>query len=79
MYEHRITIIPNICDGQACIKGTRIPVYQIVRMLANGDTIEDLLKQYPSIEREDILACLDYAAALAEEQISPIEELSGEK
>ena len=40
---HRITIDPKVCHGQACIKGTRIPVHQILRMLANGDTIEDLL------------------------------------
>jgi len=74
MFE-RISIDPRICHGQACIKGTRIPVHQIVRMLANGDTIEDLLHEYPSLEREDILACLDYVAALAEEQITPIEVL----
>ena len=73
MRIERISVDPNICHGQACIKGTRIPVHQIVRMLANGDTIEDLLKEYPSITREDILACLDYAASLAEEQVSPIE------
>ena len=73
MPKQRISVDPNICHGQACIKGTRIPVHQIVRMLANGDTIEDLLKEYPSITREDILACLDYAASLAEEQVSPIE------
>jgi uncharacterized protein (DUF433 family) len=74
--HNRITINPNICHGQACIKGTRIPVYQIVRMLANGDTIEDLLKEYPSLKRKDILACLEYTAALAEEQITPIEVVS---
>ena len=71
MYE-RIKIDPNVCHGQACIKGTRIPVHQIIHMLANGDTIEDLLEQYPSLKRDDILACLDYAASLAEEQITPI-------
>ena len=73
MATERISVDPDVCHGQACIKGTRIPVHQIVRMLANGDTIEDLLKEYPSITREDILACLDYAASLAEEQVSPIE------
>lgn len=71
MYE-RIKIDPTVCHGQACIKGTRIPVHQIIHMLANGDTIEELLEQYPSLKREDILACLDYAASLAEEQITPI-------
>jgi uncharacterized protein (DUF433 family) len=73
--NNRIFIDPRICHGQACIKGTRIPVHQIVRMLANGDTIDDLLQEYPSLKREDILACLDYAASLAEEFVSPIEEM----
>ena len=73
MYD-RISIDPKICHGQACIKGTRIPVHQIVRMLAYGDEIEDLIKEYPSLERDDILGCLDYVASLAEEQITPLEE-----
>ena len=55
MFE-RISIDPEVCHGEACIKGTRIPVYQIVRMLANGDTIEELLEEYPSLEHDDILA-----------------------
>lgn len=54
-------------------RGTRIPVHQIVRMLANGDTIEELLQEYPSISREDILACLEYTASLAEKQVTPLE------
>ena len=74
MYE-RISIDPKICHGQACIKGTRIPVHQIVGMLANRDTIEELLKEYPSLEQNDILACLDYAASLAKEEVTPIETL----
>jgi len=71
MYE-QITIDPNICHGQACIKNTRIPVHHIIGMLANGDTIEELLKEYPSLKRDDILAALNYAASLAEERITPI-------
>ena len=71
----RISIDPKICHGQACIKGTRIPVHQILRMLANGDSIEDLLKDYPSLDRKDILAAIQYAASLAEEQITPIESI----
>jgi uncharacterized protein (DUF433 family) len=67
----RISIDPRICHGQACVKGTQIPVHQIVRMLANGDTVEGLLAD-PSLVREDIMACLDYAAELAEEQVTPI-------
>ncbi len=66
----RISINPSICHGQACVKGTRMPVHQIVRMLANGDSIEDLLAEYSFLSREDIMASLDYAAGLAEEQVT---------
>ncbi len=72
----RVSINSKVCHGQACIRGTRIPVHQIVRMLANGDSVESLLKSYPSITRGDVLACLDYAAALAEEEITPIADLA---
>jgi len=58
------------------VKGTRIPVHQIVHMLAGGDTVDDLLAEYPSLSREDIMACLDYAADLAEEQVTPIQVTS---
>ena len=60
----RISIDPNVCHGQACIQGTRIPVHQIVHMLANGDTIDDLLEAYSTIERADILACLDFESGV---------------
>jgi uncharacterized protein (DUF433 family) len=73
--NERISIDQRICHGQACIRGTRIPVHQIVRMFAHGDTIERLLSAYPSITREDILACLDYAASLAEDQVSLLDEV----
>ncbi|HEY6251448.1 MAG TPA: DUF433 domain-containing protein [Candidatus Angelobacter sp.] len=72
----RISIDPQVCHGQACIKGTRIPVHQIVGMLAGGDTIEDLLAEYPSLSREDIMAALAYAANLAEEQVTPIQTVN---
>lgn len=71
--HERISVDPRVCHGQACIKGTRVPVHQIVRMLANGDTVEELLEDYPSLVREDILAALDYAASLAEEEVTPLE------
>ncbi|RJQ51686.1 MAG: DUF433 domain-containing protein [Nitrospiraceae bacterium] len=69
----RISVDPKICHGQACIKGTRIPVHQILHMLANGDTVEELLQDYPSLKREDIFACIEYAAELTEEQVIPDE------
>jgi uncharacterized protein (DUF433 family) len=75
MMTERISVNPNICHGQACVKGTRIPVHQIIRMLASGDRIDQLLEDYPSLKAEDIYACLDYAASLAEEQITPIDRV----
>ena len=70
----RISVDPAVCHGQACIRGTRIPVHQILGMLAGGDSFEELLEAYPSLSREDILACLEYAAALAEEEVTPLEQ-----
>jgi uncharacterized protein (DUF433 family) len=69
----RISLNPDICHGQACIKGTRIPVYQIVALLANGDTVEGLLKIYPTITREDIDACSEWAVfeAAVKEYLPP--------
>ena len=75
MIFDRVTIDPKVCHGQACIKGTRIPAHQIVGMLANGDTFESLLRAFPTITVDDIRACLEYAAWLAEEQISPLEQV----
>ena len=45
--NERISVDPKICHGQARIKGTRIPVHQIIRMLTHGDKMEDLLNDYP--------------------------------
>ncbi|MGH8564263.1 MAG: DUF433 domain-containing protein [Gammaproteobacteria bacterium] len=73
--NERISIHPKICHGQACIKGTRIPVHQVVRMFAHGDSVETLLAAFPTITGEDVLACLDYAASLAEEQVTPLDDV----
>jgi len=72
--KNRISIDPNVHHGQACIRGTRISVSQIVRMFANGDSTEQLLADYPTLTREDIYAALEYAANLAEEQVTPLAE-----
>jgi uncharacterized protein (DUF433 family) len=73
----QITIDPNICHGQACIRGTRIPVHQILGMLAHGDSFEDPLAAYPALSREAILACLEYASWLAQEEVTPLEQPAG--
>ncbi|MGK7921432.1 MAG: DUF433 domain-containing protein [Trichodesmium sp.] len=56
----RISIDPNICHGKLCIRGHRIWVSLILDLFAGGATIEQLLKEYPGIEGEDIFACLAY-------------------
>ncbi len=71
----RISIHANVCHGQVWIARTRIPVHQVVRMFANGDSLDDLLRAYPSIARADIFACLNYAASLVEEQVTPLDDL----
>ncbi len=58
----RITISPDICHGKPVIRGLRYPVESMLEYLAGGDTIEDLLAEYPDLEREDLLACLEFAA-----------------
>lgn len=62
-----------VSHGQACFRGTRIPVHQIVRMMANGDSIDDLLREYPSLTRANVKAGLDYTAYLADEQVIPFD------
>lgn len=71
-----ISIDSQVCHGQACIKGTRIPVHQILSMMAHGDSIDDLLSEYPSLTREKIMVCLDYASMLAEEEFDPLLNLA---
>ena len=66
--QERITSRPDVCGGQACIRGTRVPVHLLLDFLAAGDTVDDLLAQYPQLEREDVHAALAYAARLAREE-----------
>lgn len=64
----RIQSDPKICSGKPCIKGTRIPVHIILDLLAVGESFEGIKKAYPNITDEDIKACLNYAAILADEE-----------
>ena len=65
LFQQRISVDPNICHGQPCVMGTRIMVWLVLNYLANGDSIEDILAAYPALTREDIPACLAYAAETA--------------
>jgi uncharacterized protein (DUF433 family) len=67
---NRITIDPNILAGKPVIKGTRIPVYLIIELLANGLTPKQILKEYPELKQEDIKAALLYASKLLEREIT---------
>ena len=67
----RISIDPNICFGKPSIRGHRIWVSLILDCLASGATIEEIIQQYPSIEREDILACIAYGAEAIDKNSEP--------
>ena len=62
--SERIVIDPRICNGRPTIRGTRITAQTVLEFLAAGDRVEDVLEEYPSLTREDVLACLDYGARL---------------
>ena len=63
----RITHVPGIMGGKACIRGMRVTVGMLLNQIAAGQSIEDLLRDYPYLEREDIEQAIRYAAWLAEE------------
>ena len=58
----RITVNLDICNGKPVIRGTRITVQTVLEFLAAGDSVEDVLEEYPTLKREDVQACLDYAS-----------------
>jgi len=57
----RITIDPAICHGKPVIRGLRYPVDSLLEYLAGGDSIDDVLAEFPDLQREDLLACLEFA------------------
>ena len=67
----RITFDPNIMGGQACIRGMRIPVSLVVNLVANEMTTDEIIKEYPDLEREDIKKALQYASWLTKEELHP--------
>ncbi|MDX1530877.1 MAG: DUF433 domain-containing protein [Rhodothermales bacterium] len=61
-YRDIITIEPGKRGGKPCIRGMRITVYDVLSYLASGMTVEEVLEDFPYLEREDVLAALSYAA-----------------
>ncbi|MCJ7746261.1 MAG: DUF433 domain-containing protein [Desulfobacterales bacterium] len=68
----RISIDPEVCFGKPCIKGHRIWVSLILDFLASGMTVQEILQQYPALEKADILACIAYGAEMARERVVEI-------
>jgi len=60
--QDRITFNPEQCGGKPCIRGMRIRVSDVLSLLANGLSNEQILEEFPQLEGEDIYACLHYAA-----------------
>ncbi|MFQ5454629.1 MAG: DUF433 domain-containing protein [Nitrospirota bacterium] len=63
---NRISSDPDICHGKPCVKGTRIPVCPVVSLIAEGESTETIIQNYPSITPDDIKASIQYAAKLCE-------------
>ncbi|MCB9282996.1 MAG: DUF433 domain-containing protein [Lewinellaceae bacterium] len=68
-YRERIVIESGKRSGKPCIKGTRMTVYDVLSYLAAGMSFEEILDDFPKLQREDILACLAYAADVEKEKL----------
>ncbi|HEY7390304.1 MAG TPA: DUF433 domain-containing protein [Bryobacteraceae bacterium] len=68
-FPDRIESRATVMMGKPCVKGTRIPVYLLLEKMAAGESFEKLLNVYPQLTTEDLRACLQYAAALAADEI----------
>jgi uncharacterized protein (DUF433 family) len=71
-WQDHITVDPAVAHGRACIRGTRIPVSVVLANLADGLSVEEIIRSYPSLTREAIQAALSYAADLAQERVMPL-------
>ena len=61
----RISVDPNVCFGKPCVRGTRIWVSLLLDFLASGTTMEQILEEYPQLNRDDILAAIAYGAEMS--------------
>jgi uncharacterized protein (DUF433 family) len=68
----RITIEPEKMSGRACIRGLRLPVSTVVRLVASGMSVEEIIDAHPELEPADITQALEYAASLADERTIPL-------
>jgi uncharacterized protein (DUF433 family) len=68
----RITSDPAVCHGQPTIRGRRYTVESILELLSAGMTVDDLLSDYPDLERDDVLATLEFGARAAGRRVVPL-------
>jgi uncharacterized protein (DUF433 family) len=68
-WREHIAVEPNICHGQACLTGTRVPVSVVLDNLAAHVTPDEIVRSYPAVTRDAIDACIAYAAELARERV----------
>jgi uncharacterized protein (DUF433 family) len=68
----RITTNPKLFRGEPCIRGLRIPVSLIIKLISEGKSPEDILKDYPELEKEDIREALEFAAWVVSEKTYPL-------
>ena len=66
----KIIVDPNLCNGRPTIEGTRITAQTVLEFLSAGDSVDDVLAAYPTLGREDVLACLAYSARLMKHHFS---------
>lgn len=71
MLEDRITIVPGVCGGRPTVSGMRITVTDVLELLGGGMTTDEVLIDYPYLERQDIEACSRYAARLSSHRDIP--------
>jgi len=71
-WRELVTSNPAVMHGQACVKGTRIPVSVVLGALADGMTTEEIIAEYPSLTPEAVAAALGYAAAVTTEELLPL-------
>lgn len=65
-----ITVDPDICNGRPVVRGTRISVQTVLEFQAAGDSVEDVLEEYPTLKRQDVQACLDFASKVIANRFS---------
>lgn len=71
-WRERIVVNPEVCHGQACIRRTRVLVAVVLDNFAEGISVDEILRSYPSLTADDVHAAMAYAAELARERVVPL-------